>query len=191
MRPAHTRAHACTHARTHAHARLYTGPEALTGSTRMKGGSATKIILEIIITLGLERERERVQQNEQQQKEGGAAAGGGSDGAAVEVARMLGEYESTVRSTYLSAAKIASLVELAGASLKAGGHVYYLGTSYTRAMRDCARVRNESAGLIVYAHTLKTLKRTQPDARAARPCCLRRCRVGGCFRMPTDVQRKA
>ena len=107
----------------------------------MKGGSATKIILEIIITLGLERERERVQQNEQQQKEGGAAAGGGSDGAAVEVARMLGEYESTVRSTYLSAAKIASLVELAGASLKAGGHVYYLGTSYTRAMRERLRAR--------------------------------------------------
>ena len=88
------------------------GPEALTGSTRMKGGSATKIILEVVIALGLKL---------QQQKAGQAST------VVVEVAAMLGEYERTVRSTYFSAAAIANLVELAGASLKAGGHVYYLG----------------------------------------------------------------
>eukprot|EP00729_Bicosta_minor_P000753 gene753-4495_t len=115
------------------------GPEALTGSTRMKGGSATKIILEVVIALGLKL---------QQQKAGQAST------VVVEVAAMLGEYERTVRSTYFSAATIANLVELAGASLKAGGHVYYLG-----------RAAFGVAGLVDASECPPTYNATHEDVR--------------------------
>ena len=83
------------------------GPEALTGSSRMKGGSATKILLESILL---------------------SAHSLYVDASVnLNMHRTLQQYEEWYRITYLSQANIAEAISQAGASLMAGGHLYYLG----------------------------------------------------------------
>jgi hypothetical protein len=74
----------------------------------MKGGSATKMILESMF----------------------AAALGGGDVAAFpeRIWGALREYEDAIRTTYLHQEAIAGLVTLAGTAMQAGGKLFYLGT---------------------------------------------------------------
>ncbi|NLX20740.1 MAG: hypothetical protein GXY55_03585 [Phycisphaerae bacterium] len=84
------------------------GPEPVTGSTRMKGGSATKLLLETIFSLAA------------------GSAGGKSDLETVREA--ITRYEQTRVTTYEQVAPIADLIRLGGQALRQGRHVYYLGT---------------------------------------------------------------
>ncbi|GAM21214.1 hypothetical protein SAMD00019534_043890 [Acytostelium subglobosum LB1] len=83
------------------------GPEPLTGSTRMKSGSATKILLELILSISMSSNPD-------------------IDVYATIINR-LNEYEQVCRATYRHEDTIAPLVAAAGHSLLSGGHVYYLG----------------------------------------------------------------
>ena len=84
------------------------GPECHTGSTRMKGGSATKLLLEAIFALAL-------------------GAEGGSRVQPEAVRPVLLEYAAAVRGAYAEPAALAAGVEAAGAALRAGGRLLYLG----------------------------------------------------------------
>lgn len=85
------------------------GPEAITGSSRMKGGSATKILLETILlqahfTLSKPTSPPASILNE-----------------------LLKMFESTYSSTYLDSSNISGAVKIAAESLQVKGHVYYIG----------------------------------------------------------------
>eukprot|EP00731_Ephydatia_muelleri_P031843 Em0023g350a len=82
------------------------GPEAIAGSTRLKSGSATKMLLEAILM--------RAHQRYYRQREIG-------------VAQSLLSYKTVYTHTFLQSKDIAAMLELAGQSLSSGGHVYYLG----------------------------------------------------------------
>ncbi|XP_062863543.1 glucokinase regulatory protein isoform X2 [Trichomycterus rosablanca] len=85
------------------------GPEAISGSSRMKGGSATKIILETILLAGHEAvySHKAVTFNN--------------------IQASLKMYEKVCEITYLQRDKLAALVQKSGISLQRKGHVYYLG----------------------------------------------------------------
>lgn len=85
------------------------GPEAITGSSRMKGGSATKILLESILL------------------KAHFALSHPTSVPAVTLPQILVMYESMCKATYLDCSNISRAVELAAGSLKSNGHVYYLG----------------------------------------------------------------
>jgi N-acetylmuramic acid 6-phosphate (MurNAc-6-P) etherase len=80
------------------------GPEAITGSSRMKGGSATKIILDTCFANSLL-----------------------SEVTTRTVFEMLQQFETTKSFTYINEKKISLLIDQAGRSLKNGGRVFYLG----------------------------------------------------------------
>ena len=88
------------------------GPEAITGSTRLKGGSATKIILESIllhahITLK------------------------NSKSTPINILlKLLAIFNETCSSTYRESTNISRAVELGAQSLQSNGHVYYLGWGF-------------------------------------------------------------
>uniref|UniRef100_S4RZH9 Glucokinase regulator n=1 Tax=Petromyzon marinus TaxID=7757 RepID=S4RZH9_PETMA len=85
------------------------GAEALTGSTRMKGGSATKVVLETVFL---------------------AAHTALNAGVAVSpscVRECLLSYEAVHKTTYACSPSIAELVHRCGTSLQQAGHLYYLG----------------------------------------------------------------
>lgn len=97
------------------------GPETLTGSSRMKGGSATKFLLETIFARAI------------------AEVGGvdlvpspSADAPVfpkpVTTEGLLQAYEITYRGAYNSLENVTPLMVAAGESLKQGGHVYYLST---------------------------------------------------------------
>ncbi len=91
------------------------GPEAITGSTRMKGGSATKLILETIFTLAARR--------------AGLCPGGATCGPLrTAIRECLYAYERTRLVVYEQLADVAELVALGGEALRAGGHIYYVGS---------------------------------------------------------------
>ena len=86
------------------------GPEPITGSTRMKSGSATKILLEVLFhgaRLVLEKDNQ----------------------IPAAIVAMLRTYEDAVRDTYLQIDSIAALVEAGGNALRNKGHIYYLGAA--------------------------------------------------------------
>eukprot|EP00058_Branchiostoma_floridae_P024443 XP_002609933.1 hypothetical protein BRAFLDRAFT_124367 [Branchiostoma floridae] len=85
------------------------GPEPITGSTRMKGGSATKILLDTILLLAAQKAVDQCAINEHT------------------VRAFLGAYTQCVESVYSKAADISCLVSNAGKSLQASGHIYYFG----------------------------------------------------------------
>jgi N-acetylmuramic acid 6-phosphate (MurNAc-6-P) etherase len=78
------------------------GPEAITGSTRMKGGSATKILLDTLADTFLSADRSAAQ-----------LIAGVVRGIAANYARM--------------AAQLPPIMASAARSLRAGGHLFYLG----------------------------------------------------------------
>lgn len=83
------------------------GPEPITGSTRMKSGSATKLLLETIFAL--------------------AVGKAGPISLPARVAACLRTYEQTRVAVYEQTAAIGRLVELGGRALRRGGHIYYVG----------------------------------------------------------------
>ncbi len=98
------------------------GPEAIMGSTRLKGGSATKILLETIFYVGLEL--------------AGVAAPDASgrppsvddpESIKARILELLRLYRETVQAAYDQAEDIASLIRVAGSTLRSGGRINYLG----------------------------------------------------------------
>ncbi|KAL4623926.1 glucokinase regulatory protein [Arapaima gigas] len=87
------------------------GPEAISGSSRLKGGSTTKIILETIFLSA----HEAVSSHKKITVE--------------DIMDRIKMYEQVYKVTYSQSEMIASLVHQAGESLKKGGHVYYVGWS--------------------------------------------------------------
>ena len=95
------------------------GPESIAGSTRMKGGSATKMLLDACLNLGLVRAVECRQR----------ATATQPAAALPSVACLLTEFELAARSAYApsTVAELARLSELAAAALRRGGRLVYLG----------------------------------------------------------------
>uniref|UniRef100_A0A3B3BDI8 SIS domain-containing protein n=1 Tax=Oryzias melastigma TaxID=30732 RepID=A0A3B3BDI8_ORYME len=89
------------------------GPEAISGSSRMKGGSATKIVLEVVFLLYINK--------------GIAASKKTSCLLHSGILQHMREYERAVEMTYQHREGIAALVEAAGRSLQNEGGVCYLG----------------------------------------------------------------
>ncbi|XP_028255906.1 glucokinase regulatory protein isoform X2 [Parambassis ranga] len=85
------------------------GPEAISGSSRMKGGSATKILLEVVLSAAQ------------------AAAFSRTPVTCNGIVQHIGAHKRTVDVTYSECEGIAALVEAAGRSLQGGGCVCYLG----------------------------------------------------------------
>ncbi|KAM7375172.1 hypothetical protein PAMA_014317 [Pampus argenteus] len=85
------------------------GPEAISGSSRMKGGSATKILLEVIMSAAH------------------AAAFSHTSITYKGILQHLRAYEKTLDITYSQSEGITGLVEAAGQSLRCGRRVCYLG----------------------------------------------------------------
>lgn len=82
------------------------GPEAIAGSSRMKGGSATLILADAVCYRALQLSRGE---------------------AAPSIAAAVGSAHEAVRTTYLHAHSIATVCEAAGAAMRAGGRLYYVG----------------------------------------------------------------
>ncbi|XP_067349342.1 glucokinase regulatory protein isoform X3 [Channa argus] len=85
------------------------GPEAISGSSRMKGGSATKILLEIVLSAAH------------------AATFSHTPVTYKGILQHMRAYEATVDMTYAQSEGITTLVEAAGQSLRCGRSVCYLG----------------------------------------------------------------
>ncbi|ESP02485.1 hypothetical protein LOTGIDRAFT_237979 [Lottia gigantea] len=81
------------------------GPEPITGSSRMKSGTATKLILESIFIAALSR----------------------ITGQKIIAQLILNSYETVYNDLYSEKQKISKVVKLAGESLKSGGSIYYIG----------------------------------------------------------------
>lgn len=88
------------------------GPEPITGSTRMKGGSATKILLLTIFMTALAR-HQRV---------------------SLSITDQLQEYIEEDDMVYSDVTQLASIVQHAGHSLRCEGHVYYVAANESLAL---------------------------------------------------------
>jgi len=91
------------------------GPEPVTGSTRMKGGSATKLILETIFALA-------AHQGPMHRR------GPGSLSLPDAVRSCLRAYEQTRIAVYEHLDALAALITLGGDALRSGGRICYLGS---------------------------------------------------------------
>ncbi|XP_070711932.1 glucokinase regulatory protein [Pempheris klunzingeri] len=85
------------------------GPEAISGSSRMKGGSATKVLLEVVLCAAH------------------AAAFTNTPITHMGILQHMRAYEKTLDTTYAQSEGITALVEAAGQSLQRGRRVCYLG----------------------------------------------------------------
>jgi N-acetylmuramic acid 6-phosphate (MurNAc-6-P) etherase len=86
------------------------GPEAVTGSTRMKSGSATKVVLETLLALALR------------------SVDTGAPPAPEDAAAVLAQYARTVAAAHASAAPaLPALIDAAGRALAAGRRILYFG----------------------------------------------------------------
>ncbi len=91
------------------------GPEAIAGSTRMKGGSATKLLLETALAAAAAAK---------------TAAQGGGGGQGVPADALLARLKSAqaaVEAVYMHNASLAAVVSRAAHSLQCGGRVLYIG----------------------------------------------------------------
>jgi len=102
------------------------GPEAVTGSTRLKGATATAILIQMLTICGLGRGG--------QLKPDEAAALGFENGRTGEPARMLDTmrkmlriYEDTRTVTYLQSDHLAAMIDRAGDAIRRDRHIVYLG----------------------------------------------------------------
>ncbi|MDK2970703.1 MAG: hypothetical protein PWP23_458 [Candidatus Sumerlaeota bacterium] len=98
------------------------GPETVMGSTRMKGGSITKIILECIFTVALELLGALP-------PEEGVKPPARDDLAAIEkrIRQLLRRYRETMHAVYEQIGVLEGLIRLGGTTLRSGGRVSYLG----------------------------------------------------------------
>jgi N-acetylmuramic acid 6-phosphate (MurNAc-6-P) etherase len=94
------------------------GPEPITGSTRMKSGSATKILLEVLFSAARAAGDEPDADPEERQS------------ALAYVIRILfNEYEAAIREAYMPTEEIAELVDAGADALNSGGRIFYLGNT--------------------------------------------------------------
>ncbi len=98
------------------------GPESIMGSTRLKGGSATKILLETIFYVGLELAGILAPD-----ATGRPPSLGEPQSIAARILELLRLYRETVQATYDAIEDIASLIRVAGSTLRSGGRINYLG----------------------------------------------------------------
>jgi N-acetylmuramic acid 6-phosphate (MurNAc-6-P) etherase len=98
------------------------GPEAVRGSTRMKGGTVTKLLLETVFSVALEIAG---------LDEGKTPLALGPDGSLLPLRARLIElilrYRAAMDAAYLNLPRLTELVRLAGATLRSQGRIYYLG----------------------------------------------------------------
>lgn len=94
------------------------GPEPVTGSTRMKSGSATKVILETLFCAA-----NAVNEGDDADPEERLIA------LAYVVRVLFNEYESAIREAYLPSHEMARVIDLAGQALNTGGRIFYLGNT--------------------------------------------------------------
>lgn len=87
------------------------GPESLSGSTRMKGGSTTKLLLDALLSLAIQR---------------AAGSNPGPLGAAAAQAFFTG-CKPVLSAVYERAPRLPEVLGLCAASLRAGRHIYYYG----------------------------------------------------------------
>ena len=86
------------------------GPEPITGSTRMKGGSITKILIDAACASAL-----------------GAVEAGRPAVDRRAILAALALHEEAYRQTYLQVEALGAGIAVGGEAVSAGGHVYYLG----------------------------------------------------------------
>lgn len=98
------------------------GPESVMGSTRLKGGSATKILLETIFYTALEMAGIM-------KEEEGARLPTADDPKSVErrVRQYFRRYRETMHAVYEHVEVLESLIKQGGATLRSGGKITYLG----------------------------------------------------------------
>jgi N-acetylmuramic acid 6-phosphate (MurNAc-6-P) etherase len=97
------------------------GPEPVTGSTRMKGGSATKILLEVLLDAACRVACDALPPVDAAQ----VPAPGHPLRNFIEDA--LTTYQRAISAAYEDASELARIVEAAGATLRKGGTITYLG----------------------------------------------------------------
>ncbi|MCX7625327.1 MAG: hypothetical protein N2Z21_03845 [Candidatus Sumerlaeaceae bacterium] len=107
------------------------GPEPITGSTRMKSGTATKILLEIVFSAGHRLHCGQLTPAELPSY----------------IVRGLQTYERAYRSVYLSADTLGTVVELAGKALHGKGHIYYLGGA-GRSQKQSSELERVDGGIL-------------------------------------------
>lgn len=95
------------------------GPEAVTGSTRLKGGSATKIILDAVVSLAAARVL----------KLPVCGCALESEIRSTDVARVFSGFESATRASYAPVDALARLVLAGGRAIRSGGRIFYIGHS--------------------------------------------------------------
>ncbi|KAK7101181.1 glucokinase regulatory protein-like [Littorina saxatilis] len=83
------------------------GPEPITGSSRMKSGTATKLLLEAVLMPAHAKSFMHTK---------------------LGIKDYLVQYKQVWESVYSQKSDIAALLHLAGSSLKQGGHLYYIGS---------------------------------------------------------------
>lgn len=102
------------------------GPEPITGSTRMKSGSATKIALEVIFhaATALLGEEDGFDPD---------------DAPDVEplIRQLLGDYEMAIRAAWDPVADLADLIDAGAAALRGGGRIVYLGGTGPETLTTC------------------------------------------------------
>ena len=97
------------------------GPEPITGSTRMKGGSATILLLEVIFALALWQTRKLSLKSLVPLKSKTKWT------LREAIMECLYHYELTRVHTYRNIPKLSELITKAGKALRSGGSIYYLG----------------------------------------------------------------
>ncbi|MDX2177830.1 MAG: hypothetical protein SF028_15315 [Candidatus Sumerlaeia bacterium] len=112
------------------------GPEALRGSTRLKGGTSTKMLLEVCFQLalelrGIDEERPALPEPD---------ADPDREALVDRLRMILSEYREALESAYADVSAVGSLVKLGGNALRSAGRIYYLarGTAGRMAMLDAA-----------------------------------------------------
>ena len=89
------------------------GPEAVTGSSRMKGGSMTKILIETVFMTALMPH---------------CSGSTSSDAPPLTTLTMLRMFDQVYRDTYKAVTDLAAVIEMAGDCIKKkDGHLYYVG----------------------------------------------------------------
>jgi len=107
------------------------GPEAIAGSTRMKGGSATKILLETACLHGAAAARAADAVTPGDAGSAGRAAARSGPVSEPSLLSSIRRFRGAVAAAYEDVAALAELSDAAGASLRSGGRVMYLGCGQT------------------------------------------------------------
>jgi N-acetylmuramic acid 6-phosphate (MurNAc-6-P) etherase len=99
------------------------GPESITGSTRMKGGSLTKVLLDIAFVVAL-----KVLENDRKPEKERAEIGEEKLlPLRAEILDLIRRYQAAIQAAYLNVDALGDLIRLAGTSLRSGGRIHYIG----------------------------------------------------------------